>query len=96
LAVMAAHGLIDLSTLAPRPERYTYIYEGISQGMDSILWRPRIALGPYSATIVHVNADYPYDEMNSGATLQRNSDHDPVLAWFGAFGFQSYLPLVKR
>jgi hypothetical protein len=96
LEILTAHGLVDLSALVPRQERYTYIYEGISQVMDSLLWRPQIGFGPYSTTIIHINADYPLDEMNNGDTMLRNSDHDPVLAWFGGFGYQSYLPLVQR
>ena len=96
LAVLNAYGLVDLSTLIPRAERYTYIYEGISQVMDSILWQPQIGFGPYSATILHFNADYPVDEMDNNESLLRNSDHDPVLVWFGGFGYQSYLPLIQR
>ena len=96
LMVLNAHGLVDLSALVPKPERYTYIFEGISQVMDSILWRPQTGFGPYSTTILHINADYPVDEMDNSETLLRNSDHDPALAWFGGFGHQSYLPLVLR
>jgi hypothetical protein len=86
----------DLSALVERDERYTYIYQGISQVLDYVLVRPDLDWGPLSAIPVHINADYPYDDMGDTESVHRSSDHDPFLVWFGPFGGRAYLPLVRR
>jgi uncharacterized repeat protein (TIGR01451 family) len=66
----------------PPEERYSYVYNGVSQVLDHIL----ISMPLYDEMVdfypLHINADYPagweYDEW----TFYRSSDHDPVVATF--------------
>ena len=57
--------LTDLITTLPRRERYTYVYDGISEVLDHILVSPRVRGVEYE--VVHVNAEY----------TDQTSDHDP-------------------
>jgi predicted extracellular nuclease len=72
--ILAGDGsLVDLPRTLPRPERYTYVFEGNSQVLDHILisralaspWLP----GPYGYEydIVHANSEF----------ADQASDHDP-------------------
>ncbi len=74
--------LIDATDHVPVQERYSYIFDGISQLIDGILVSPGLAHRVKEAAITHVNADYPvayaFDEGQS-ATPFHASDHDPVL-----------------
>jgi hypothetical protein len=70
LARLAAAGLADLVATLPPEERYSYIFEGMSQDLDHIMVGP--ALLPFARfDIVHINAEFPGEE--------RASDHDPLL-----------------
>ena len=57
--------LQDLITTLPVNQRYTYVYEGISQVLDHILVTDSFRSVRYQ--VVHVNAEYS-DQV---------SDHDP-------------------
>jgi predicted extracellular nuclease len=64
----AGDGLVDLPRTLPRPERYTYVFEGNSQVLDHILIsRGLTRRGAFEYDIVHVNSEYP-DQV---------SDHEP-------------------
>ncbi|MFE3944363.1 endonuclease/exonuclease/phosphatase family protein [Streptomyces sp. NPDC059118] len=54
----------------PRPERYTYVYQGNSQVLDQILTSPSIRDFQYDS--VHINAEF----------ADQNSDHDPQVIRF--------------
>ena len=74
--------LIDATERVPAEERYSYIFDGISQLVDGILVSPGLAHRVKEAAIVHVNADYPaafaLDESQAALPFHA-SDHDPVL-----------------
>ncbi|MGN6606126.1 MAG: lamin tail domain-containing protein [Jatrophihabitans sp.] len=57
--------LTDLIATLPVDQRYTYVYEGISQVLDHILVSPTVDGDRYQ--VVHVNAEFP----------DQTSDHDP-------------------
>jgi predicted extracellular nuclease len=57
--------LSDLITTLPVNERYTYVFNGVSQVLDHILVAPRV--GGVQYQVVHVNAEY----------ADQASDHDP-------------------
>jgi uncharacterized protein len=57
--------LTDLIGTLPQSERYTYVFDGISEVLDHILVTPRTRGVRYQ--VVHVNAEYP----------DQTSDHDP-------------------
>jgi predicted extracellular nuclease len=58
------HALIE--TL-PESERYTYVFEGNSQGLDHILLSDGLFLGFFDYAVVHVNSEF----------ADQTSDHDP-------------------
>ena len=70
IRTMAAPPLVDLGDRIPAPERYSYVFEGIAQVLDSAIASPALAA---AATLdyVHLNADCP-DSL-------RLSDHDPLV-----------------
>jgi hypothetical protein len=57
--------LTDLITTIPVDQRYTYVFDGVSQVLDHILISPGVSGVRYQ--VVHVNAEY-HDQV---------SDHDP-------------------
>ncbi|MBC9868297.1 MAG: hypothetical protein F7O42_10540 [Opitutae bacterium] len=65
--------LINLVEDLPVEDRYTYIFQGMSQALDHILVTPDLARRA-GIFIAHVNADK--------SVQLRSSDHDPILAWF--------------
>ena len=64
-----------------REERYSFIYQGVSQLMDHILVTPPLAEHLEWATPLHINADYPLPRPET-PDPHRCSDHDPVVAMF--------------
>ncbi|MFI5807425.1 endonuclease/exonuclease/phosphatase family protein [Streptomyces sp. NPDC051561] len=54
----------------PRPERYSYVYQGNAQVLDQILTSPSIRDFAYDS--VHINAEF----------ADQNSDHDPQVIRF--------------
>ncbi|MGW0559193.1 endonuclease/exonuclease/phosphatase family protein [Streptomyces sp. NPDC003016] len=54
----------------PRPERYSYVFQGNSQVLDQILTSPSIRNFAYDS--VHINAEF----------AEQNSDHDPQVIRF--------------
>ena len=61
--------LTSLLEKVPRPDRYSYNFEGNSQVLDHILVTPELAVGA-AVGVLHRHADY----------AKSTSDHDPVLA----------------
>jgi predicted extracellular nuclease len=57
--------LTDLITTLPVDQRYTYVYNGISQVLDHILTTKGV--GEVSYQVIHLNAEY----------TDQTSDHDP-------------------
>jgi predicted extracellular nuclease len=82
LAVLTDAGLSDLLLEVPKPERYTYVYNGESEVLDHVLisqdlWREFVSVTP-----VHINADYPGTYSYVSDTARRSSDHDPAMVRF--------------
>jgi hypothetical protein len=71
LTVLAAPPFEDLLLRLPRPERYTYVFQGLSQTLDHIVVSARLARRA-EVDVVHVDAEFPERD--------RGSDHDPVVA----------------
>jgi predicted extracellular nuclease len=65
----------------PEEERYSYIYQGLSQTLDHILVTPALFELLTRVEVLHVNADYALP-MPDDASPLRTSDHDPVVAVF--------------
>ena len=64
-----------------REERYSFIYQGVSQLLDHVLVTPSLAEYLEWATPLHINADYPLPRPDT-PDPHRCSDHDPVVAMF--------------
>ncbi len=96
LAVLEQTGLLDGMLWVDRATRYTYIYQGVSQGVDYILFNPVLAHHWVQVQPIHLNADYPYVYRMREDIMYRASDHDPVLAHFVALSNHIYLPVITR
>ncbi len=81
----------NLYTTPPPLERYSYVFDGNAQTLDHIL----INVPLISATLAQreeharINADFNETARNNATTVDRLSDHDPVLAYFQVAGFQA-------
>ena len=62
-------------------ERYTYIYEGVSQVLDHMLVTPNLFEQIKRTEILHVNADFPPPPPDDSSPSHK-SDHDPVIVTF--------------
>ncbi len=76
-------GLVHAFDRLPAGERYTYIYEGVSQTLDHILMTPALDSLVSQVTVLHVNADFPISAADDVSPLHK-SDHDPVIVVFSA------------
>jgi uncharacterized protein len=54
----------------PKPERYSYVFEGNSQVLDQILFSFNMLRGLSAYDVVHVNSEFS----------DQASDHDPSVA----------------
>jgi predicted extracellular nuclease len=69
LEIVKGGVLRNLVDFLPKPERYTYVFEGNSQVLDHILVSGAL-FGGHEFDVVHVNAEFP----------DQQSDHDPSVA----------------
>ncbi len=74
-------GLVHSFDRIPPEERYTYVYEGVSQTIDHILLTPELDALISEVVVLHFNSDYPLP-MPGDVTSMHKSDHDPVLVVF--------------
>jgi len=96
LRTLLSSGLANSFDLAAYQTRYTYIYQGISQTLDYILFTPQINLIPFFIQPIHINADYPYVYTGQSDSVYRSSDHDPLLVAFAPAVSTAFLPLILR
>jgi hypothetical protein len=78
----------------PPEDRYSYVYNGVSQVLDHILISVPLYEEMTAFYPLHINADYPAGWEYDDWTLYRSSDHDPVVAVFGDYTI--YLPAIFR
>ena len=73
--------LVNVLGTLPPEERYSYIFQGVSQLLDHILATPALAARHVRVDVLHINADYPPPDP---ADLRpfHCSDHDPVVVTF--------------
>ncbi len=74
-------GLINVLDVLPAEQRYTYIYQGVSQVLDHILVNQALYDQLVRVDVLHSNADYPPPPAEDHSPLHK-SDHDPVIAVF--------------
>ncbi|MBL7198723.1 MAG: lamin tail domain-containing protein [Anaerolineae bacterium] len=75
-------GLENLLSEVDQAERYTYVYQGVSQVLDHLLISPDLGKEFAGIEVVHINADYPAQWGDVVHTARGSSDHDAVLARF--------------
>ncbi len=70
----------------PVAERYSFVFEGTPQALDHVLVNGTARARNTRTAIARVNADFPASPASayaSNASIpERNSDHDPVVAYF--------------
>ncbi|MBE9478676.1 MAG: lamin tail domain-containing protein [Chloroflexi bacterium] len=76
--VLRESGLRHAFELLPGEERYTYIYQGVSQTLDHILVSPSIWAALEEVHVLHTNADFAMPDPDDDSPI-RKSDHDPVI-----------------
>jgi endonuclease/exonuclease/phosphatase family metal-dependent hydrolase len=84
LQALYAGGILTSTCFSvPQENRYSYIFQGVSQGVDHILVTPGLARWLEAASPLHFNADFPYQPYaRQRSNPWRSSDHDPVAATF--------------
>lgn len=77
---------VNLVDGLPAAERYSFIFEGTPQALDHILVNTVAQSLNTRFTIARVNADFPEVPAatfaSNAARPERNSDHDPAIAYF--------------
>lgn len=81
LEALEQAGLVHTFDRLPEEERYTYVFEGVSQTLDHILVSPSLDLLIQTVTVLHVNADHPIASPDD-LSPKHKSDHDPVIVVF--------------
>ena len=76
--VLRDSGLRHPFDLLPGEERYTYIYQGVSQTLDHILVSPSLWTALEEVHVLHTNADFAMPDPEDDSPI-RKSDHDPVI-----------------
>ena len=82
LAQFAGYVNLHEAHLPPR-DRYTYIFNGLSEPLDHFIMTPELDRYFLGGGPVHINADFP--EKRAPDADGRSSDHDPL---FVRFSFQ--------
>ena len=76
-------GLTNVLARLPLPDRYTYIFDGVPQLLDSILVSPAVSPLIAGVMIIHANANYPArlaSDTSPARLPYHASDHDlPLL-----------------
>lgn len=78
--------LMNLASLAPADQRYSYTFEGNAQSLDHVLANQPLLDAVVGVALDHprINGDYPETNRSAGDTPSRLSDHDPIVAYFRA------------
>ena len=77
---------INLIESIPADQRYSFVFENTAQVLDHVLVNTVAQSLNTRITFAHVNADFPADPTGlyetNVAVAERNSDHDPAVAYF--------------
>jgi len=96
LSILTSQGLLDITTRIDKPDRFTYNYGGVSSVLDYVLARLQPPLAPGAVRAEHINSDYPFMYAAIDDSMNRSSDHDPVLVDFALLNHLWFFPLVAR
>ena len=81
LQTLESAGLFNLFALLEAEERYTYVYQGMSQVLDHILVNENLEGYLVRVDVLHCNADFPLPFSDDEGYIHK-SDHDPVIGTF--------------
>jgi DNA/RNA endonuclease YhcR with UshA esterase domain/exonuclease III len=81
IETLRSAGLVHVFEIDPESGWYSYIYQGGSQTLDHILVTENLFDMIRRVDVLHVNADFAPPVVGD-ESLQRKSDHDPVIATF--------------
>lgn len=75
---------VNLTTVEPQDERYSFSFDGNAQSLDHVLVNEDMVVATRDLQVDHarINADFPEVNRNDAASPSRLSDHDPVVAYF--------------
>jgi predicted extracellular nuclease len=96
LTILLESGLRDAVQGIPYPERYSYLFQGISQVLDYGLFDLELPLACVGVVPSHINADYPVVYAGVNETVYRSSDHDPLTFQLKILDLEWFLPMVQR
>jgi hypothetical protein len=87
VSLLEGAGLTTLVETLPPAERYSYVFEGNSQGLDQVLASSSLLGALRGFDVVHVNAEFS----------SQTSDHDPAIARFelGPLPNRGLIPFVE-
>jgi hypothetical protein len=94
--ILTQTGLRNVMVDIPEQQRYTFIYQGVSQVLDYALTSPSLAMHGIQSKPLHLNADFPTVYEGEALTAYRSSDHDPINFDLIFLSHQVYVPLVGR
>ncbi len=78
------HELVNLATLLPAGERYSYVFEGTAQVLDHVLVNQPMRQRLTRFTYARNNTDFPEGFESDFTVTTRLSDHDGAVAYFGS------------
>jgi len=81
LETLQEGGLSSVFDMLLPEERYTYVYQGISQVLDHILINEALNDLLFRVEVLHINADFPLP-FSADDSYWGKSDHDPLIATF--------------
>lgn len=75
--------LVNLGTLEPQAERYSFVFGGNAQTLDHVLASEDLVVATRELFLDHarINADFPEANRSDAASPSRLADHDPVIAY---------------
>jgi hypothetical protein len=76
--------LVNLASLLPADERYSFSFDGNAQSLDHVLVNEDMVVATRDIQVDHarINGDFPETNRNDAGSPSRLSDHDPVVAYF--------------
>lgn len=78
--------LVNLFSLEPAEQRYSFVFGGNAQSLDHVLANQPLLLATDDHALDHarINADFPEINRNDADSPSRLADHDPAVAYFMA------------
>jgi hypothetical protein len=75
--------LVNLGTLEPAQERYSFVFGGNAQTLDHVLVNEELVVATRDIALdyARINADFPEVVRSDATSPSRLSDHDPVVAY---------------